>query len=211
AWLIGRRRNIATAIMAMFLTGFSYVLILYSSEARGYSTLIFFSILSYYLLDCYLRDRRWQIALLFSFSACFGLISHLEFTTFFFSSFLWASYRLIKSGPGFKEGVTSLAFCYSIPTLLLALLYGVDIRYMVIGGGDHPGLVKCYATSLAWALGMPPPFPTRATFGIAAVIFIACLHHLWREKSDLIVFFVSAVVVMPILLAITQGSEVLYI
>jgi hypothetical protein len=58
---------------------------------------------------------------------------------------------------------------------------------------------------------MPPPFPTRATFGIAAVIFIACLHQLWREKSDSIVFFVSAVVVMPILLAITQGSEVLYI
>ena len=211
AWLIGRRRDITNAVTAMVLTGFSYALILYSSEARGYSTLIFFSILSYYLLDCYLRDRRWQIALLFSFSACFGLISHLEFTTFFFSSFLWASYRLIKSGPGFKEAVVSLAFCYAIPTLLLALLYRVDIRYMVIGGGDHPGLFNCYATSLAWALGMPPPFPTWATFGIAGLIFMVCLHQLWREKSDLIVFFVSTVVVMPILLAITQGSEVLYV
>lgn len=40
---------------------------------------------------------------------------------------------------------------------------------------------------------------------------MVCLHQLWREKSDLIVFFVSAVVVMPILLAITQGSEVLYV
>ena len=211
AWLIGRRRDVTNAIMAMLLTGFSYVLILYSSEARGYSTLIFFSVLSYYLLDCYLRDRQWQIGLLFSLTACFGLISHLEFTIFFFSSFLWASYRLIKSGSGFKQAIGPLAVCYAIPTVLLALLYRIDIRYMMIAGGDQPGLFKCYATSLAWALGMPPLFPTWATFGIAVLIFLACLHQLWREKPDLIVFFGGAVVVMPILLAIAQGSEVLYV
>jgi hypothetical protein len=211
AWLIGHRRDMINAIMAMLLTGFSYVLILYSSEARGYSTLIFFSVLSYYLLDCYLRDRRWQVALLFSLSACFGLISHLEFAIFFFSSFLWASYRLIKSGSGFGQAIEPLAVCYAIPTLLLALLYRIDIRYMVIAGGDQPGLFKCYATALAWALGMPPLIPTWATFGIATLILMVCLHQLWREKSDSIVFFGSVVVVMPILLAIAQGSEVLYV
>jgi len=211
AWLIGRKRDNTNAIMAMLLTGFSYVLILYSSEARGYSTLVFFSFLSYYLLDCYLRDRRWQIALFFSLSACFGFISHLEFTVFFLSSFLWASYRLIKSGQGFKDAIVSLCLCFAIPTLLLALLYRVDIRYMVIAGGDQPGLFNCYATSLAWALGMPPPFPTWATFGVGGLIFLAGLHQLWREKTDLILFFGSAVVGMPILLAIAQGSEVLYV
>jgi hypothetical protein len=82
---------------------------------------------------------------------------------------------------------------------------------MVIAGGDQPGLFKCYATALAWALGMPPLFPTWATFGIAGLILMLCLHQLWREKSDLIVFFGSVVVVMPILLAIAQRSEVLYV
>jgi hypothetical protein len=211
AWLIGRSRDITKAIMAMLLTGFSYVLILYSSEARGYSTLIFLSVLSYYILDCYLSDRRWHVALLFSLSACFGVISHLEFAIFFFSSFLWASYRLIKSGSRFRQAIGSLAVCYVIPTLLLALLYRIDIRYMVIAGGDQPGLFKCYATALAWALGMPPLFPTWTTFGIAGLILVVCLHQLWREKSDSIVFFGSVVVVMPILLAIAQRSDVLYV
>src|SRR5580658_9020230 len=98
AGLIGLGRSRMNAIVAMLLIGFSYVLVLYSSEARGYSTLIFFSFLCYYFLDCHLQERRRWMAVLFSFSACLGLLSHLEFLTFFFSSFLWAAYRLIKSG-----------------------------------------------------------------------------------------------------------------
>src|SRR6266704_6311654 len=41
AWLIGRRRDRTTAFFSMLLVSFSYVMILYSSEARGYAPLIF--------------------------------------------------------------------------------------------------------------------------------------------------------------------------
>src|SRR5438270_6877815 len=41
AWFIGLRRDRATAFFSMLLVSFSYVMILYSSEARGYAPLIF--------------------------------------------------------------------------------------------------------------------------------------------------------------------------
>ncbi|MEN6450401.1 MAG: hypothetical protein ABFC96_07920, partial [Thermoguttaceae bacterium] len=77
AALIGRRRDTATAVLAMLLVGFSYVLVLYSSEARGYAGAVFFAFLSFLLLDRYLDRRRWQTAVAYSLSAVLGLLSHL--------------------------------------------------------------------------------------------------------------------------------------
>ncbi|HUB66084.1 MAG TPA: hypothetical protein VL981_01210 [Candidatus Methylacidiphilales bacterium] len=211
AGLIGLNRSMMNAVVAMFLIGFSYVLILYSSEARGYSALIFFSFLCYYFLERYLRERQWPMAFLFSLSACLGLLAHLEFLTFFFSSFLWAAYRLIKSAPGWRDIAAALFFCYTLPALLFILLYWIDVRHMVIAGGDHPGLANCYETSLAWALGMPSLFPTWVVFGVAMLVFIGSLYRLWSERPDLIVFFASVVAIMPILLAWAGESEVLYV
>ena len=80
AGLIGRERNIASSLFAMALTTGSYVLILYSSEARGYASAIFFSFLSYYLLDRYLKQQRWTTALLFSLSAVSWLVVTTDFS-----------------------------------------------------------------------------------------------------------------------------------
>lgn len=211
AGLIAHRRNAASAFVAMLLTSFSYVLVLYASEARGYSTLVFFSLFSYYWMDRYLETRRWRMALAFSLVASLGLLSHLTFVSFLFSSFLWAAFRLLDSHRGFKDVFVSLTLCYLIPMLLLVLLYLIDIHFMVIVGGDQPGLFNCYMSSLAWALGMPPGFATWMTFGIAAVIFILEICLLWQERPDLAVFFTSVVVIMPILLVLTGGSDVLYV
>jgi hypothetical protein len=62
AGLIGLRRNAPAACFAMMLVAFSYVQILYSSEARGYAEVVFFSFLSYYALDKYLEKRAWPAA-----------------------------------------------------------------------------------------------------------------------------------------------------
>lgn len=209
AGLIGRARGRLSAFLAMFLVGFSYVLVLYSSEARGYSLVVFFSFLSYYLMSSYLTNRRWPVALGFSLSACLGFLSHLTFAGFFLSAFLWTACRLVRSSLGFKDIVWSLVSCYALPTLLIVTLYDVDIRFIQIGGGMKPGLWNCYADSLAWVFGMLPG-PWFA-LGLSVILFALAVLMLWREDRDALVFFVSSVLVAPLVLAWGTHSEVLYV
>jgi hypothetical protein len=212
AGLIGRRRNGASAILAMLLTGFSYVLVLYSSEARGFAPVVFFSFVSYYLMDCYLEKRRWQIALIFSFSALLGLLSHLIFLDFLLAALLWSAGRLIRSRLSLRQAVVALLSCYALPLVFLAVLYFVDVRYLVIGGGTRTNLLSSYVSSLAWALGTPFANPLKILTCIIAITILATgIQMLWRERSDSFVFYVSSILVIPILLAIIRHADVLYV
>jgi hypothetical protein len=212
AGLIGRRRSPACGLLAMLTTGFSYVLVLYSSEARGYSAVVFFSYLSYYLLESYLRTPRWWIGLMFSLSAILGFLAHLTFAFFFAAAVLWSVCRLARSGQGWRSTALAGLACFALPTAFLALLYFVSIRFMTVGGGTATSLAACYAAALAWALGAPGsslgiPWPCVASGGL-----LACgLLMLWREGSDAWVFFLSVIVVVPILSVVIHGDELLYV
>ena len=69
AWLVGARQDKSTAFFSMLLVSFSYVLILYSSEARGYAPLIFFCFLCFLILHSFFENPRWQLAVMFSLGA----------------------------------------------------------------------------------------------------------------------------------------------
>ena len=211
AGVIGLPRGMTCAVLAMILTSFSYVLILYSSEARGYSALVFFSFLSFHLMNRYLAHQHWQIGALFSLTCCFGFLSHLTFLTFFLSSLIWFAFRLSQSRQRYCRYFASLTLCYGLPTLLFAVLYWLDVRRMVFNGGDNLGLFYCYRSSLAWTLGLPSETLNWLMFAIASMLLFLGIHLLWRERSDMAVFFVGAIVVLPVLLVFVSRPTVLYV
>ena len=212
AGLIGRGRSAANAWIAMLLVGFSYVEVLYSDQARGYSCVVFFSFLCWYLLGIYLKDGKLHIAALFWLGAILGFLSHLNFVAFFCATVPWAAWRLfrLRLSPGRIAG--SLLLCYAVPTLVLIGLYLVDIRHMVILGGSTTTLLKAFPTSLAWVL--PPAahvLHAKVMFIVVAGGLAAGSWMLWREKSDALIFFAGVIVVFPILLVVARGATVLYV
>ncbi len=212
AGLIGRRRNMASALLAMLVTGSSYVMIVYSSEARGYAPAVFFSFLSFYLLDRYLETRRWPYALTFSLTAVLGFLAQLVFLGFYAAALVWSGYRLMKSRLGPKQIVIAVIACHAIPILVIAVIYFADLRYIIVGGGTTSTLLSGYTSALAWALGTPNShIGILATCAIAVVILIIGVDMLWRESPDLCVFFVGAILVFPILLAVASGSSLFYV
>ncbi len=62
AGLIGRRRSRACGLIALVLFGSSYVMVLYSSEARGYALAVFFALAAFHLLDRHLETSGWPLA-----------------------------------------------------------------------------------------------------------------------------------------------------
>jgi hypothetical protein len=211
AGLIGSRRNFTSAMMAVMVTGFSYALILYSSEARGYATAIFFSFLCYYTLARYLENRRWPWAALFSTAAMLGLVSHLTFASVLFAAMTWSGWRLWKSRAGFKPALIHVASCYAAPVLLLAALYWVDIRFVKVGGGTETSLVRSYVDALAWMFGTQSTAACQSLTCLAAVAVLGLgVRRLWREKSDAFVFFIGVTLVFPLGLVVIRGSHVIY-
>jgi hypothetical protein len=211
AGMIGRRRNARAACFAMLLVAFSYVQILYSSEARGYAEAVFFSFLSFYALEKYMEKQGWRSALLFSISSILGFSSHLIFLNFFCAAILWSGWRFMKSGLGASHMIKAMLACHAAPAAFLMALYFVDIRHQEFGGGTENG-PGVYVDSLAWALGAPPGhFGMLSASLLAAVLFIAGLWILRRERSDSLIFFIGVILVVPILLAIVRHSDVLYV
>jgi hypothetical protein len=209
AGVIGKEKGRAGALIAMILTGFSYVLTLYSSEARGYSTLVFFSLLSYHLMRRYLRDPRWPLALAFSLSATLGFLSHLTFLSFFLSLLLWSACVMVRKPGGLKRLTAFLALSFGLPSAVLIVLYLGDIRYMQIGGGTPQGLWHCYESAEAWVLGMPPM--TAAGFAVMIIFFGLAIQMLWRQERELILLFASGIAGMPLLLAWLDRSDFFYV
>src|SRR3990172_12519660 len=73
------------SLFILLLAGFSYPLILYFSEARGYSPAIFFALLSLFLLDKCLTNYSPIKLFCFWLFVCLGSISHLSFIIVFLS------------------------------------------------------------------------------------------------------------------------------
>ena len=213
AGLIGRRRSTADAFFAMFLIGFSYVMVLYSSEMRGYALAVFFSYLSFYLLDSYLASKRCHTALFFSLSVVFGIISQLTFLSFYLAALIWSVFRLMKSRSSLRQFIVEILSIHAIPLIFLAAFYFVSVRGITgIGGTPSPSLIHSYGTALAWSMGAPSADFLRMLTCIAAVVVLyAGSQLLWREKSDSYVFFLGVILVFPNILIGLRGADEIYV
>ena len=212
AWLIGCRTDKATAFFSMLLVGFSYVMILYSSEARGYSPLIFFCFLCFLILQSFLDRPRWQAAALFSIGAILGIMSHLTFVTFLCASLLWFWIRLRREAFPVGTMVRWSAACYAAPLAFLAILYFVDVRYLQIGGGTPIGVLNGYGATLAWALGGPNLIWLQTIIGaICVIVLIAALAVVFCRRQDDWIFFIAVIAVMPLTLSFFQHGTLHYV
>jgi hypothetical protein len=200
AWLIGRRRDVTSAFFAMMLVGFSYAMILYSSEARGYACLVFFAFLVFYALELHLEKPRWTTACVIGVGETLGFLSQLTFLFFFCAVVIWSGWRFLRSDLGFKRALAWMLACHALPVLVMGWLYFVDLRLVIIGGGTQDSLSKVYVNSWAWIVGFPPGPPVLEIALLVAAICGIGFWMLGRERSDLLVFFVG-ITLIPILVA----------
>jgi hypothetical protein len=212
AWLIGLRRSRETAFFALITIAFSYLLILYSSEARGYSTAIFFAFFCYYLLDRHLEKPGLSSTLLFAVSSVLGLASHLTFASFLCAAFAWSGYRLWHTRNRFSRVLSNMAILYAAPLLFSVWLYLVDLRELGPGGGDDSSLLLGFRNALAWTIGTTHETGITVIACLAALlIFGGSMVMLWRERSDTIIFFSGVILLFPVLLVAARESNAIYV
>ncbi len=209
---IAWRRGPAAVYFTTIVVSSSYLLVLYSSEIRGYSTLVFFSFLSLLLIEEYLQRDRCGIGIAFSVCAVLGLLSQLLFVSVLLSALTWSVWHAVRHRLSFGAAATRIALCYALPMACLGALYVVDVRHIVVGGGGASGsFIADYGTALSWALGSPTSAAAQLLGCILAVAVLDTgLRRVCREDPGEAIFFLCAIVLFPVLLVLGRDTPVVY-
>lgn len=116
-------------IITLLLLAVSFPLVVYSSEARGYSSLMFFSVLSVYALLEYLKDNGKPgkpMLVVLNLSIIFGFMSNLTFAYMFVGLLTISSVHLSKSNKA--TIVKEFAKMFIVP---FAVVYAMCFEFLV--------------------------------------------------------------------------------
>jgi hypothetical protein len=177
-------RDRIEAVVATGLLAFSYPLILYASEARGYSLALLFAAASVLALLRYRRDPTTRWRLTFAAFVVLGILSQLTFVFFYFVLVAWT---------------LRTPSLHAIPVASLAVLYRVDLSRMAIGGGTPAGIGSVLADLVAYTLGSP--------FSAGAVLIAGLFVWLWRRGERTECGLALGLLAVPVIAVVVMKAE----
>ena len=211
AGLIGARRSCIEGYIAVTLTSWSYLLIHYGTEARGYSLVIFFALLAWSALQQFEQKRSWISTTVFWGAVVLGFLAHLEFAICFAGLVVWALWRLVRHQPTWRQILLDLFALFTVPIVLLLTFYFVALRGMVVGGGPEYQVTPLLIETASYMFGGPA---SGAAAGIAALLAVASIYvvlvYRMFERDDHWIFY-AVVIVVPLVVIAIQRPEQLYV
>src|SRR6266498_1780762 len=211
AGLIGMRRSWLEGCIAVILTSWSYLLVHFGTEARGYSLAIFFALLAWYSLQQFEERRSWTWIVVFWSATVLGFLAHLEFAVCFAGLVVWSLWRLARYPQKWRQGVPDMFALFTVPVVPMLVFYFVAIRGMEVAGGPTYQLWPLLIKTASYTLGGPG---SGAAPGIIALLADAALCvaliYLMGEGDDRWIFY-AVVIVAPLALIAIQRPEQLYV
>ena len=211
AGLIGLRQSRLEGSVAVILTSWSYLLIHFGTEARGYSLAIFFALLAWYALQRFEERRSWIWIVVFWSAVMLGFLAHLEFAVCFAGLVVWSLWRFTRNWQKWRQAVLDLFALFTVPVGLMLVFYFVAIRGMEVAGGPTYRLWPLLIKTASYTLGGPA---SGAAAGIIALLAVAALCValicLMVDRDDRWIFY-AVVIVAPLALIAIQRPEQLYL
>ncbi len=210
AWDIGRFRGRSTAVIAGALVATSYVLIHFSSEARGYALLVFFALATYDAAWRFGRAPGWRSAVTVWVCTPLGFLSHLTYLYVFLATGTWLVIHLFRQSPHPREALERALWCLGVPVASFAALYVALFRHIVIGEADAYTLGTVLVRTLSYAAGGPGAGPWATVIAVlGAGALLASIGWLYRAAGDDWVFYALATIGAPAVVLLALRPEVL--
>lgn len=207
AGLVVRDAGVAAVVAAGVLTAVSPLLVVLSSEARGYALAFLFA-----LLGCLLVERRALSsrggAWAFGLTMLCGLLAHLTFVQIWIALALASAYCIRDDVPRGMR-LRRFAAAHAIPAIGAFLLWAVDLRKLRVAGGGNLTLTDVLGSTASLTLGGPER-PRSAGFWIvcAAALFALALMAVRDRRRALVL--ATAVVIAPAATIIGTEPHILY-
>jgi hypothetical protein len=211
AGLIGLRQSRLEGCVAVILTSWSYLLIHFGTEARGYSLAIFFALLAWYALQQFEEKRSWTWIIVFWSAVVLGFLAHLEFAVCFAGLVVWSLWWFTRNRQKWRKAVLDLFALFTVPVALMLVFYFVALRGLEVAGGPTYRLWPLLIKTASYTLGGPGSGSAAAIVSlVAAVAVCAVLVYLIRDRDDRWIFY-AVVNVLPLVLIAIKRPEQLYV
>lgn len=211
AGLCGFRRNKTEGMIALILTGTSFVFIQYSSEARGYAYLLFFTFLCLWLMQRITGRPTVRDQLLFSVSASLGFLSHFLFASAFAGFFVWTVVCFSKCYPRWGARLLAIGRMYALPILIVGGVISSYRAQLMSGGGERHQVLSVIVETASLAIGGPNAGLLAVICSVIAITaLIAGTVMMVRERDGRFLFVVTSIATLTLLIMIS-GSDTVYV
>jgi hypothetical protein len=202
---IGAQRGRVEQWTAMLLVTTSFLLVQYSSEARGYALAILLAFISYESLRRHLETGRPAWGSLFAVAAAGGLLAHPTFAFCYLAAVYWSVTTWLTRPAKWHRLALSAVLCHALPIASGCLLYFFHLRNVDLGGGPDYSLGEILIEAGSLAVGGPQGGGVALCVSVvfAAGVIIG-LRLLMRERSAEWTFFVVAVILPVIQAAVAR-------
>lgn len=187
------RAGLLTAV----IVGGSYLLIHYSSEARGYAPAVMFGLLAFYALLHAEEKNAGRWAVVYGLSCVLGLLAHLAVVQVMMAAAGWSLLILIRERAAWRQSLLRAIGWHLAPWLFLAVYYYGFVRKLEIGGGPENPLMGVLAELSAYALGLPLGQGMLA-LGLFTAVTLAGLILVARRSRELAGFYALVIVFTPV-------------
>lgn len=208
-WIAGRQSlrqgGTSACVVTSILIGSSYLLILYGTEARGYSYVVCLAYLSWLFLRRTEASGRWIDALAFALCASLGFLAHLTFLYCFAGFGIWTLRKFSD-----KRSWT-LLLAHVPPAATAAYLFLFFVRGMQIGGGPEVSIPEAVASTLSITAGGPLHGP-----GAVVVASLMCMilamgyYQLWQQDRATAACFLTIIVLAPLVILLKTRHAYIY-
>ena len=200
--------------MFVVLLSFSFPLIFYSSEARGYSLMLCLGMLSIIFLQQYFKEARLVWGMAFTLAVILASLAHF--------SFLRAYLAIALSSLALRPRVLSWALIvklHAAAALGLALVYLFCVHGLYIAGGQYGSSSSVLLNTLALALGgIPlqsacslPAITLNGTLaGVQITVVLVESYRMSRESPPLRFVIPTVVFALPCLTLLAFGNTALF-
>ena len=209
--MIAKRWGTVEATAALLITSTSFLLIQYSSEARGYAYVLLFVAASIELIYRGLERDRWWIDITLGVVAMLGFVSHLTYIYCFFPLIAWSAWSLVQQRVSLRGFVLRMCRWYSVPSLFLVWFYANLLHDIEIGGADPSDTMLVVLQTSSLTVGGPEAGTLSILLAFAVVGILAWgLLVAASGKDQFWVLPLFGIVLMPALVMLVLRPDFLF-
>jgi len=208
--ILGRRYGRTESFTALVLGGFSYFLIHYSTEARGYAPVIFFALAGFLLAAETPTGKNMLHRGLFWLTVLLGFLSHSTYIFAYSGFFAWSALWLMKPGNRPVQVGAEMLKMHGIPMVFLAadLLW---LNSLTIGGGPEYEVSDVILETVQLTFGLQGNqwLAVFACMAAATLLF----WEIWASRRgipDQWIFYLTTILLAPALVLIVAKPAVLF-
>ena len=213
-WRIALQDGQRKAAIVLLLASFSFLFILYASEARGYAPAGFFCLMAYLGLSTYLQENNWKSRLLYTLGGICSVLSSLTAVIALTSFLLWSGTVLLRK-VGRQKIFREFFSAHALLLVLLLFYYLFFVRQLGYGGGTDFTYLNVAIKFFSFSFGLRA---TRYLTALSCILFFFLyflgLYVLYQKKNFSQIFL--QILIFPIipacfLVCLQQTLTTLYI